>query len=153
MATKKKSKPAKKAAPKKKAKAAPKPARTRSQSPHSQVLPGMEQVTNRSLNRICEAIADVRADLNRIRGEEKELINQATTVMSDTKTSAYRFSGVELVLVPGDVHLRVRLLKNGGAEPAKAEGSGQDAGEIAESLTDGDEYSVGPVYEEDKETA
>ncbi len=139
MATKKTSKPAKKKAPAKKAAPKPKAAksRPRTASPRSQVLPGMEQVTNRSLNRICEAIADVRADLNRIRGEEKDLMNQAVTVMTADKITVYRFSGVELVLVPGDVHLRVRTLKekaNTGTKSAEpeAEAPGATADEMAD---------------------
>lgn len=111
-------KKAKKAAPKKaakvtKPKAKATKARPRISSPRSQTLPGMEQVTNRALNRVCEHISDVRREMNRARGEEKDLMNQAVTVMTDSKVSVYRFSGVELLLVPGDVHLRVRTLKEG----------------------------------------
>lgn len=145
---KKKTVKVKKSTPKAKAKPAQKPkvakskARPRIQSPRSQPLPGMEQVTNRTLNRICEHVSDVRREMARCRADEKELLNQAVTVMTDTKTTAYRFSGVELVLVPGDVHLRVRLLKeSSSAEPAK--GSGQEAGAIAEALTDPDEEREG----------
>lgn len=83
----------------------------RTVSPRSQVLPGMEQVRNRSLDRICEHISDVRGDLNRLRGEDKDLQGQAVRVMSGDKVTAYRHAGVELVLVPGDAHLRVRTLK------------------------------------------
>lgn len=119
----------KKATPKPKAKAAKTP---RTKTPRSQTLPGMEQVTNRTLNRICEAISDVRGELNRARGEEKDLQNQAVRVMTTDKVTAYRFSGVELVLVPGDVHLRVRLTKaTANAEP----GSGQDAAITLDGMT------------------
>ena len=115
-----------------------KPARPVQRSPRSQTLPGMEQVTNRTLNRICEAISDVRADLNRARAEEKDLQNQAVRVMTADKVTAYRFSGVELVLVPGDVHLRVRLTKaTANAEPET--GSGQYAAATLDEMTADDD--------------
>lgn len=122
---------------KKKAKAAPKKkSAPRIKSPKSQVLPGMEQVTNRALNRICEHISDVRREMNRARGEEKDLMNQAVTVMTDSKVSVYRFSGVELLLVPGDVHLRVRTLKEGANTnaPKVVDDSGVTADEIMPAI-------------------
>jgi hypothetical protein len=106
-------------------------------SPRSQVLPGMEQVRNRSLDRICEGISDTRADLNKCRGEEKELVNQAVKVMTTQKVTAYRFSGVELVLVPGDVHLRVRTLKTGAnSDPSPQDATTDDMTEEPEDVED-----------------
>lgn len=141
-----KKKAAKKAAPKKKAakvvKMTPKAktAKPRAASPRSQVLPGMEQVRNRSLDRVCEAISDVRGDLNRLRGEEKDLQGQAVRVMTESKppVTVYRFAGVELVLVPGDVHLRVRTLKSDANSDAPAEPapSGQDAAATLDEMTE-----------------
>lgn len=130
----------KKAPPKaKKAAKAPLKAIKRSASPRSQALPGMEQVRNRSLDRICEHISDVRHDLNRLRGEEKDLQGQAVRVMTGDKVAVYRHSGVEMVLVPGDVHLRVRTLK---ATPANADGpeapAGDDAGVTADEVAEGE---------------
>ena len=121
-----------------------------------QTLPGMEQVRNRALDHICEEVSDVRADMNKRRQEEKELVNQAIRVMQESETTVYRFSGVELVLVPGDTKLRVRTLKDSDAnaerQPTTADmvnGSGQDANEIAESLTEGEEPVSGhPAFDE-----
>ncbi len=145
----KKPKAAKKAAPKKAAKVVkmtPKAkVKVRKPSPRSQVLPGMEQVRNRSLDRICEGISETRADMNRLRGEDKDLMMQGVKVMQADEVTAYRFAGVELVLVPGDVKLRVRTMKAGdvnGDGAAEETGSGQDAGEIAESLTAGDDAAA-----------
>lgn len=133
-----KKKPAKaKGAPKKKA--AP---RSRITSPKSQPLPGMEQVTNKTLNRICEHISDVRREMNRARADEKDLMNQAIRVMTADKVTVYRFSGVELVLVPGDVHLRVRTLKDTPANtnaPKAAEKSDDEAVTAYEMQTPDDE--------------
>ena len=140
-----KKKPAakKKATPKAKSKPAPKmkpkAARPRSVSPRAQALPGMEQVRNRTLDRICEGIGDVRGDLNRLRGEEKDLQNQAVRVMSADKVTAYRFAGVELVLVPGDAHLRVRTLKVTANTDGDETGSGQDAAATLDEMTADDE--------------
>ena len=138
-----KKKAAKKAAPKKKPvakvlkhtpkKNAPKP---RTQSPRSQTLPGMEQIRNRALDRICEAISDTRADLNRARAEEKDLQGQAVREMEAKKVTVYRFAGVELVLVPGDVHLRVRTLKSqaNADAPSEADAEPDDTGVTADEI-------------------
>lgn len=150
----------KKAAPKKepakvvkmptKAKAAKKATpRERINSPKSVPLPGMEQVTNRALNRICEHISDVRREMNRARGEEKDLMNQAVTVMTDSKQSVYRFSGVELLLVPGDVHLRVRTLKEGANTNAPSKDApADDAGVTADETEEADE-PMPAIHEEE----
>jgi len=143
-----KKKPTKKAAPKKSAKVvkmkpkakAAKASKPRAASPRAQTLPGMEQVRNRTLDRICEHIGDVRGELNRLRADEKDLQGQAVRVMSADKVTAYRFAGVELVLVPGDMHLRVRTLKatpaNTNADPTP---DGQDAAATLEEMTENDE--------------
>jgi len=58
--------------------------------------------------------------------------------MQKDKVTVYRFSGVELVLIPGDVHLRVRTLKESpaNANPAAEETpSGQDAGATLDEMT------------------
>lgn len=128
---------AKKKAAKKKpaAKAKPKPAsKPKAKTPRAQTLPGMEQVRNRTLDRICEHIGDVRSELNRLRGDEKDLQGQAVRVMSADKVTAYRFAGVELVLVPGDLHLRVRTLKVTANTDAPA--SGQDAAATLDEMTE-----------------
>ena len=115
-----------------------KPAPKKKTAPKAKNQPGMEQVRNRTLDRICEAIGDVRNDLNRLRGEEKDLQNQAVRVMTADKVTAYRFAGVELVLVPGDAHLRVRTLKvTANAEPET--GTGQDAAATLDEMTVDDE--------------
>lgn len=124
-------------AKKKAAKKAVKPkakSKPKARSPRAQSLPGMEQVRNRTLDRICEAIGDVRHDLNRSRGEEKDLQNQAVRVMTADKVTAYRFAGVELVLVPGDAHLRVRTLKTTANTDGPAEG--QDAAATLDEMTE-----------------
>ena len=134
MAAKKKAK-AKKAAPKKAAKVVKmkpkaKAAKKKTARPRSQILPGMEQVRNKTLDRVCEGISEVRADINRLRSEEQDLQRQAVKAMQAGSVTAYRFSGVELVLVPGDVKLRVRTMKETNADPVQeqAEEVADDSG-------------------------
>lgn len=140
--SKAKSKPAKKAAPKK-TKKLKQPA-----------LPGTEGERIKSLDSICEEIGDGRDISNRVKREEKGLVNRALKIMADRSKGnpmAYRHANVELSLVPGDMKLRVRTLKDGdantdvGAQFEEAlsgdeeTGSGQDAGEIADALTPDEE--------------
>lgn len=144
-ATKAKSKPAKKAASKK--------AKT-TKKLKQPALPGTEGVRIKSLDGICEEIGDGRDISNRVKREEKGLVNRALKIMADRSKGnpmAYRHANVELSLVPGDMKLRVRTLKDGDANTdADAQfeealsgdeetGSGQDAGEIAEALTPDEE--------------
>ena len=144
MATKKKSakkaKPIKaKAAPKKSAPKTAKPAKKRTASPRSQVLPGMEQVRNRSLDHICEELSDVRREINELNGQEDSLASQAMKIMERDKVPAYRHHGIELGLQTGATKLRIRVLKDKTESSGAAKqdtGSGQDAGEIAEALTE-----------------
>lgn len=125
----KKAKKAKKAAPKKSAKVVP--MRKKTKAPRSQVLPGMEQVRNRAMDRICEGMSEVRAEMNAKRGEEQSFQREAIKVMQGSGITAYRHAGVEMVLVPGDAKLRVRTMKE-----QNAEGTGQGAGAITDALTE-----------------
>ena len=141
MATKKK--PAKKAKPVK-AKAAPKKstpkaAKKRTASPRSQTLPGMEQVRHVKLDRLCEGISECRAEMNEQRTLEGEKCRSALVYMHDNTITTYRYAGVELVRVPGEEKLRVRTTKEAATLETEDEGSGQNAGEIADALTPDDE--------------
>ena len=138
--TKKKA-PKKKAAPKKAVKAVKKAAPTskaRRSRPQSQPLPGFEQVLHSRLDRLCEGIAEVRTEMNEQRTIEGEKCRAALIYMHDHKVTTYRFAGVELVRVPGEEKLRVRTTKESATLESDDEGTGQDAGQIAEALTKGD---------------
>lgn len=113
----------------------------RKSSPRSQVLPGMEQVRNRSLDRLCESLGDTRDEIARLADEEDGLQASAMGVMQRDGVTAYRHAGIELALVPGGAKLRVRKLKDkteqsasGGvtANPDKADEAGVTADEVAE---------------------
>lgn len=156
MATKKKSKPAKKAAQKAKAKPKAKAAKKPTpRSPRSQVLPGMEQVRNAKLDRICEDLSDIRRTINRAAGEEKDLHQQAMRVMVSDKVPTYTQSGIRLTFTEGQPHLSVKLVKEQ-AVPKKAPkadetGTGQDAGATLEEMTDEPEDTTDVEREFDAE--
>lgn len=96
-----------------KAKGNSKGARSRKAAPRSQVLPGMEQVRDRTLDQCCEDIGAARDTMNAAKLDEKAAIQRAIKrmLLSPTKTRAYRHGGVELALVEGVDKLRVRLTK------------------------------------------
>lgn len=115
----KKDKPAKKAAgrPKKKGAVAERP---RSQRPRQQAL--IEDARIQPLDDCAASIADVRDNMNELRGEEKGYLSTARSLMHKYGKSVYKHAGVEIVLVPGDEKVRVRILKDDG----NASASGQD---------------------------
>ena len=133
-------------------KVAAKPERKRAavKSPRSQTLPGLEQVRNRILDNACEGIHDTRRDMAQSRQEETSLLQSALREMQGKGVTVYRHSGVELALVPGDVHLRVRTVKekansNRAAEvdPSEKE-EGVTREEIeAEEQHEADKYDTG----------
>lgn len=148
-----KKKAAKKAAPKKPAKVVkmktgnkgsrrfttPTAPRKRTASPRSQTLPGMEQVRNKDLDRICEEISDAQRDINKLESEVEEFHSEAQDTMERDKVTTYRNSGVELALVTGGTKLRVRLLKDKtekSSTSAATPGSGQDAGATLDEMTE-----------------
>lgn len=118
-------------------------------TPKSQGLPGLEQVRNHTLDRCAESIADCRATINNARQEEAGWIQTAIREMQKIaaelgqSTYAYKHAGVELLMVPGDVKLRVRALKDGGEGD---EVGLPNAGPLVRALPDVDE--VGYVLEE-----
>lgn len=142
MAKKKAVKVKVKVAPKAKAKKAAKPAakpKAAKKALRQPALPGTEQIRNRSLDGVCEGISDVRATMSRSRGEEQDLTRRAVVVMQRDKITAYRSSGVELVLVPGDVKLRVRTLKdtaNADAPAPEVKGDDDEPGVTSDEIAD-----------------
>jgi hypothetical protein len=101
----------------------------------------MEQVRNRKLDSLCEEIADVRRTKNRLLGEETELQRQALLEMERAAASAgggarsYTHAGVELALVPGETHLRIRLVR----EQATAKDGGLAAFDGTKAMMSGAE--------------
>lgn len=134
----KKDKPAKKTAggTKRKGAGGDKP---RSRQPRQQAL--IEDARIKPLDDCAASIADVRDNMNELRGEEKGYLSTARSLMHKYGKSVYKHAGVEIVLVPGDEKVRVRILKDDG----NASASGQsDAPDVVEGDRGGsDEPAAG----------
>jgi len=89
-------------------------------NPSDRELPGMEDVRFGALDRDCVAIGDIREQMNQLRADEAAAINRALKHMQHHERTVYKHRGVELVLVPGDVKLRVRTTSGGDIEQADA---------------------------------
>lgn len=104
--------------------------------------PGMEDLgAVQSLDRVCSTLADIRHDLNELRGTEKEEIVTALREMRKANRQAYKSHGIELVRVAGDEKVRVRLVKGEGAadvedEPDTDTGDGDLEAMDSETLAD-----------------
>lgn len=131
-----KKKPAKKPA-KKAARSAKRPApaakkaaakrRAAHKLPANQSLPGMEQVRIVALERCCRSIAECRATKNAATAEEKGLTQQALRELVKHDRGSYRAHGVELLYVPGDAKVRVRLVDSDEAAEDGDGGPTEDA--------------------------
>jgi hypothetical protein len=74
----------------------------------------MEHVRYRELDAFCEGIADARAKKNEAIADEKGYITGALGAMQKRGCVVYKHDGIELLFVPGDAKLRVRLTKDEG---------------------------------------
>lgn len=111
--------------------------RTAKLRPKTQHLPGMEGMALiASLDRLAESLADIRLQLNEIRAQEKgQLVNALRELRKHNRT-VYKAHGIELVRVPGEERVRVRLVAGQGAadtdpdeeQPNLDNGEGDDAG-------------------------
>lgn len=96
-------------------------------APRSQVLPGLEQVRDTTLESCCEYIGAAREVMNAARGDEQAAIQRAIKRMlkSPQQPKKYLFAGVELALVEGVDKLRVRLRKDA-EDTASVEGPSEE---------------------------
>jgi hypothetical protein len=78
----------------------------------SQALPGLEKVRSVKLDRACEVISEIRAELSRARNEEAAETFSALATMRDEGVQAYTHANVELSRAVGEEKLRVRMLKD-----------------------------------------
>lgn len=83
--------------------------------------------------------------MNAERVTERGFVQGALTEMHNRKLGSYQHGGVELVLVPGDEKLRVRVRDEAtvSAEPPSDSGGDDDQG--GEDLTDLGEGEVGDL--------
>jgi hypothetical protein len=122
--------------------AAKKAAKPRSRT--AEQLELIKGVRYADLDRFCRNIGDNRDEVNQHKGEGKSLEQGALKAMRLHGVTAYKASGVLLMVVPGDEKLSVKRDRDGGAsdggqtEPAADEqGEGQEPGAIGEALTEG----------------
>lgn len=93
--------------------------------PKSTPLPGMEQVVHAHLNTLCEHIGENRDEMNRRRGEDKDMCQNALSYMHTNKLESYQHAGVELVKLSGEERLRVRTSKANATTAAEPVGDDQ----------------------------
>lgn len=71
----------------------------------------MEQVRNKRLDNLCEALGEVREQMAQQRADESGSMQAALAEMRAKNLTTYRHAGVELARVPGEEKLRVRTSK------------------------------------------
>lgn len=115
-----------------------------------ELMPGVRYA---DLDRYCRNIGENRDEINASKGEGKSLEAGALRAMRSHGVTHYKGSGVYLSIVPGDEKLLVKRDRGGSADGGQVEpepepdedagggetGTGQDAGNIAENLTEKDE--------------
>jgi hypothetical protein len=86
-------------------------ARERHRVPAARALPGMEQVRDTTLDRLCRRIGDNTAAANELRTNVEADKQAALDHMLETKSKSYHHHGVELVVRGGTAKLSVRPYK------------------------------------------
>lgn len=95
----------------------------------ARALPGMENARINALDEIATSIADGRQQRNELSTTESALIQRAMRLMHKHKKTVWKHDGIELILVPGDERLRVRLVKGGGNAEVNTGDDSEDANE------------------------
>ena len=95
--------------------------------PRNTPLPGMEHVRYTELDGFCEALAGSREKKNALVADEKGYQQGALQAMRKRNVTVYKHDGVELVRVPGDEKVRVRLVKGEAGDGADIGGHDLDA--------------------------
>lgn len=102
-------------------------ARERHRQPAAAALPGMEQVRDTTLDRLCRRIGDNGAAMNELRQNVEADKQAALDHMLANKTKQYHHHGVELIVRGGNAKLSVRAYKEAAATVKDAD-EGADAG-------------------------
>lgn len=138
-----KRKAAKKAAAKKPpARAAKASKATRAKKPKNEQLELIKGVRFSELDRFCRQIGTNRDDVNTLKREGADVEQNAMKAMRLRGVTGYNYAGVTLMIVQGEEKLRVIKARDGqasestGAANTQETGTGQDAGEIGDALTD-----------------
>lgn len=86
-------------------------ARERHRQPAARALPGMEQVRDATLDRLCRRIGDNGAAMNELRTDVESDKQAALDHMLETGSKSYHHHGVELLVRGGNAKLSVRPYK------------------------------------------
>lgn len=108
--------------------------------PTTRPLPGMEGLAAvPSLDGICSSLADIRFQLNDLRGQEKGQLVNALRELRKVNRTMYKSHGIELVRVPGEEKVRARLVAGEGASDVEPTDDGDDLDNGADNASPGDE--------------
>lgn len=111
-------------------------ARERHRVPAARTLPGMEQVRDATLDRLCRRIGDNGAAMNELRTDVESDKQAALDHMLETGSKSYHHHGVELLVRGGNAKLSVRPYKGDTQATVKSAGAEEagdpDAGEAGE---------------------
>lgn len=132
---------------KKAKKAAPARAAKKAKSPKNEQLELIKGVRYAELDRFCSQIGDNRDEENELKRAGKDIEQGALKAMRLRGVTGYNHRGVTLMIVAGDEKLRVLKARDGQASQSSGSmnqpdngdgepGEGQDAGNIADSLTE-----------------
>jgi hypothetical protein len=106
---------------------------TRGRKPKSQALPGLEDHAIKPLEDVAESYAEIRDARMELTQREHETKSLALKLMAKYGKTIYRHNGVEIVVVPGEDDVKVRVKKPGDDAAADA---GDDVDAIDETFTD-----------------
>lgn len=122
-------------------------ARRAAKAPKNEQLELIKGVRYSDLDRLCRQIGDNRDELNELKTIGADLELAALKAMRVHGVTGYKNAGVLITIVPGDEKLSVKRDRDGKAsdgggalnqpDTGGETGSGQDAGEIANALTEG----------------
>jgi hypothetical protein len=105
----------------------------RGRKPKSQALPGLEDHAIKPLEDVAESYAEIRDARMELTQREHETKSLALKLMAKYGKTIYRHNGVEIVVVPGEDDVKVRVKKPGDDDAA---GAGDDVDAIDETFTD-----------------
>ena len=118
--------------------AAAKQAPERPARPKNRDLPGMEDRAIRALEEVAEKYADIRDQRMQLTEDEHALKQHAMALMRKHGKTIYKHNGVEILIVPGEDDIKVKVKK---AEDAKHD-DGDDDDEPADPPADQGEFAA-----------
>ena len=94
-------------------------AKAKREEPVQEAIEGMEDVRYTDLDRACTRLGNIRRDKNELIQDEQAAMANVLKLLKAHERTSYKHKGVEVVLVPGDEKVRVRVDKAGGEQDAE----------------------------------